>query len=218
MKRFCTAIFDMDGLMVDTEPLYFEAECEVARRYDRVFTREVMEKMMGHKASRSIEIMMETLAMEGSSHDIMTLRDTLYEELLLRGVQPMRGLLNLLDWLEAHGYRKAVATSSQPHFKDIIFDHLDLHRRFEVVVTGEDVSEGKPSPEIYQRVLHQLDLCPGQAVVLEDSAVGLKAAKGAGCFCIVVPNQFTRIQDFSAADLVATDLFHEDIRRVLEEG
>jgi HAD superfamily hydrolase (TIGR01509 family) len=203
----------MDGLMVDTEPLYFEAECEVARRYDRVCTREVMEKMMGHKATRSIEIMMESLAMEGSPHDILRLRDTLYEDLLVRGVQPMRGLRELLDWLDAHGYRKAVATSSKPQFKDIIFDHLDLHRRFEVVITAAEVSEGKPSPEIYQRALRRLGLPPEQAVVLEDSAVGLKAAKGAGCFCIIVPNRFTKDQDFSTADLVATHLSHEAVRR-----
>ena len=217
MKRFRAAIFDMDGLMVDTEPLYFEAECEVARRYDRVFTREVMEKMMGHKATRSIQIMMETLAMEGSAHDILALRDTLYENLLVRGVQPMRGLQELLDWLEGHGYRKAVATSSKPQFKDIIFDHLNLHPRFEVVITGAEVSEGKPSPEIYQRALRQLELPPEQAVVLEDSAVGLKAAKGAGCFCIIVPNLFTKNQDFSMADLVAPHLFHGTVRSLFTE-
>jgi len=217
MTRVHAAIFDMDGLMVDTEPLYFEAESELARRFDKTFTREVMRHMMGHKATRSIQIMMEILGIEGSIAEILTLRDTIYESLLVRGVNVMRGLLDLLHWLETHGYRKAVATSSKRRFKDIIFDHLDLHDRFEVVFTGCEVSEGKPSPEIYQRAVSALGLVPGQCVVLEDSGVGLTAAKRAGCRCIVVPNEYTEDQDFSSADLVAPDLFHEDIRRFIRE-
>jgi HAD superfamily hydrolase (TIGR01509 family) len=218
MTRVHAAIFDMDGLMVDTEPLYFEAESELARRFDKTFTREVMHHMMGHKATRSIQIMMEILGIEGSISEILTLRDMLYESLLVRGINVMRGLLDLLDWLETHGYRKAVATSSRRRFKDIIFDQLDLHGRFEVVITGGEVSEGKPSPEIYQRALHDLGLLAEQCVVLEDSGVGLTAAKRAGCPCIVVPNEFTENQDFSTADLVVPHLFHKDIRRFFEEG
>lgn len=212
MGRIKAAIFDMDGLMVDTESLYFQAESEVARRYGKPFSIDVMEKMMGHKAGRSIQIMMETLGIEGSTEEIEALRDSLYKDLLIKGVKPMNGLLDFLDWLEINRYRKAVATSSKPIFKDIIFNHLDLHDRFEVVVTAEEVSEGKPSPEIYQLTLRRLGLYPWQCIILEDSAAGLKAAKGAGCFCIIVPNQFTQSQDFSGADLVAPDLFHKEIR------
>jgi HAD superfamily hydrolase (TIGR01509 family) len=212
------AIFDMDGLMVDTERLYFEAECEVARRYGKHFTRDVMQKMMGHKAAQSIQIMIETLEIEGSPEEIEALRDTLYRDLLLRGVTPMRGLLTLLDWLEAHGFRKAVATSSKPEFKDIVFDQLGLHDRFEAVVTAWDISRGKPSPEIYQLAIGRLNLQPPECIVLEDSPPGLQAAKAAGCCCIVVPNPFTQSQDFTGADLVVSHLSHEDILgRFLED-
>jgi len=217
MGKVEAAIFDMDGLMVDTESLYFQAESEVARRYGKPFSVEVMQKMMGHKAIRSIQIMMETLGIEGSAEEIEALRDTLYKNLLERGVKPMSGLLDFLNWLETCGYRKAVATSSKGIFKDIIFDQLDLHHRFEVVTTAEEVSQGKPSPEIYQRALRRLGLRPRQCIVLEDSAAGLKAAKGAGCLCIIVPNQFTRYQDFSGADFVAPDLSHKNIRRFFQE-
>ena len=213
MGNVQAAILDMDGLMVDTESLYYQAETEVARRYGKTFSVEVMEKMMGHKARRSIQIMRETLGISEPVEEIEALRDTLYKDLLVRGVAPMSGLIEFLDWLEDRGYRKAVATSSKPAFKEIIFDQLDLHRRFEVVITAAEVSEGKPSPEIYQLALDRLALDPRQCVVLEDSFAGLKAAKAAGCFCVIVPNPFTRYQNFSEADLVATDLFHEDIRR-----
>jgi len=217
MGRVEAAIFDMDGLMVDTEGLYFQAESEVARRHGKPFTVEVMQKMMGHKASQSIQVMMETLGIEGSAKEIEALRDSLYTDLLMRGVTPMRGLLDLLDWLEANRYRKAVATSSKPIFKDIVFDHLDLHNRFEVVVTAQEISEGKPSPEIYRLTLGRLGLLPRQCIVLEDSVPGLRAAKEAGCFCIIVPNHFTQNQDFSGADLLAPHLFHEEIRYLFQE-
>jgi HAD superfamily hydrolase (TIGR01509 family) len=216
MARIKAAIFDMDGLMVETESLYFKAESEAANRYGKTFCMEVMEKMMGHKAERSIQIMRETLGIEAPAEQIMALRDMLYRDLLMQGVKPMNGFLELLDWLERQGFRKAVATSSKPMFKDIIFNHLNLHDRFEVVVTAEDVSEGKPSPEIYQVVLDRLGLHPWECIVLEDSAAGLKAAKGAGCWCIIVPNPYTQSQDFARADLVVPSLSHEAIRDLFQ--
>ncbi len=217
MRRIQAAIFDMDGLMVDTEDLYFQAESEVARRYGKSFDMEVMQKMMGHKAVRSIQIMMETLGIEGSAKEIEALRDSLYRELLIQGVKPMSGLLELLDWLEAKNFGKAVATSSKPEFKNIIFDQLGLEHRFEVVVTAEEISQGKPAPEIYQLVLRRLNLRPWQSIVLEDSFPGLRAAKEAGCFCIIVPNRYTQDQDFSGADLVSPQLSHPGIRRLFLE-
>ena len=122
MGNVQAAILDMDGLMVDTESLYYQAESEVARRYGKTFSVEVMEKMMGHKARRSIQIMMETLGISEPVEEIEALRDTLYKDLLVRGVTPMSGLMEFLNWLEDRGYRKAVATSSKPVFKEIIFD------------------------------------------------------------------------------------------------
>ncbi len=217
MRRIQAAIFDMDGLMVDTEDLYFQAESEVARRHGKSFDLQLMQKMMGHKAVRSIQIMMETLGIEGSAREIETLRDSLYRDLLVKGVKPMHGLFELFEWLEINGFRKAVATSSKPEFKDIIFNHLSLEDRFEVVITADEISEGKPSPEIYQLVLRRLGLQPRQSIVLEDSAPGLKAAKGADCFCIIVPNRYTQNQDFSGADLVTSHLFRREIRRLFQE-
>ncbi len=216
MGRIEAAIFDMDGLMADTEGLYYQAESRVARRYGKSFSVELMQKMMGHRAVQSIQIMMEHLGIRGSVEEIIALRDRFYKELLVSGVKPMRGLLDLLDWLETNGYRKAVATSSKPEFKDIIFDHLNLHNRFEVVVTGDEISEGKPSPEAYQLVLHRMDLSPQECIVLEDSPPGLKAAKAAGCFCIIIPNRYTEDQDFSEADFVASHLFDKNIQRLFK--
>jgi beta-phosphoglucomutase-like phosphatase (HAD superfamily) len=149
MGKVEAAIFDLDGLLADTEPLYFQAESELARRYGKDFTRDVMEKMMGHKALRSIQIMIETLGIDGPAEEILGLRDTLYRNLLMKGVKPMNGVSQLLNWLENHGYRKAIGTSSRTEFKDIILNHLGLYDRFEVVITGEEVSTGKPSPEIF---------------------------------------------------------------------
>ena len=113
MGRIKAAIFDMDGLLVDTEPLYFQAESELARRFGKEFTMEVMEKMMGHKAIRSIQIMIETLDIGGTAEEILALRDMLYRDLLVKGVKAMPGVFEFLDWLESDGYRKAVGTSSK---------------------------------------------------------------------------------------------------------
>jgi len=118
-------------------------------------------------------------------------------------VQPRPGVAGFLDRVEAAGLRLAVATTGSLAWVEPL---LELHfgrARFEVVVGGDDVKQTKPDPAAYLVALDRLGLEPTEAVAVEDSVPGLGAARAAGVPCVVVPNDYTRAQDFSGAALVA---------------
>jgi HAD superfamily hydrolase (TIGR01509 family) len=127
----------------------------------------------------------------------------LFVEMVLSGAVPARpGALRLLDELEAAGVRLAVATTGTATWVRPLLDrHFGLER-FESVVTGDEVRMIKPDPEVYRLALSRLGVRAGDAVAVEDSVMGLAAARAAGVRCAVVINDYTRDDDLSGADVV----------------
>ncbi|MBW1972042.1 MAG: HAD family phosphatase [Deltaproteobacteria bacterium] len=206
-------IFDMDGLMFDTESLYYETEKIMATKRGKIFSKELMHKMMGRKSLESIKIMKEELGLKESLGSLNKERESLYEKLLLKKAFPMKGLNDLLEIVLNLKKFLALATASKRRFVEILLNKFHLTHFFKAIITEENVLKGKPDPEIYSAVISKLDLHPNNCLVLEDSRNGLLAAKNAGCFCIVVPNQFTMSQDFSEADMIVSGL---DDKRIIE--
>jgi HAD superfamily hydrolase (TIGR01509 family) len=186
-------IFDMDGLMVDTERLYFASERDVAARFGKEVKDGVLWKMMGRKPVAAPEKLLE-------------MRDEIMRRKLREDLRPMPGLERIVG--DFHGtLRLAVATGATREFLDIVMDRLGLRDRFDVLQHSDDIVRGKPDPEIYVRTCSRLALPPGDCAVLEDSENGVVAAKAAGCRVIAVPSEYSRTHDFSRADFVAPDLF-----------
>src|ERR1700733_11076059 len=100
----------------------------------------------------------------------------------------------------------AIATSARLSFVDLIFGNLQIHRYFDVLQTSDDITRGKPDPQIYQMAMEKLGVTPGVSFVMEDSSNGSLAGKRAGAYTIAVPSQYTRSQDFSFVDYVASNL------------
>ena len=111
----------------------------------------------------------------------------------------MPGLLELLDLIESVGIPKAVATSSPRDYMQDMLGRVDLLHRFSFALTAEDVTQGKPHPEIYLMAARQLNVEPGRMLVLEDSEPGTRAASAAGALAVSVPNEHTDRGDFSMA-------------------
>jgi HAD superfamily hydrolase (TIGR01509 family) len=137
-------------------------------------------------------------------------KNDVFLELVRGNAIPVRqGIARLLDDLHAHGVRTAIATTgSRAWVRELLSVLLGEERlaRLDPVVTGEDCTRLKPDPELYLVALDRLGCAAGGAVAIEDSGLGLAAAKAAGLACVVVRNGYTRGQDFSAADLVVDDL------------
>jgi HAD superfamily hydrolase (TIGR01509 family) len=118
----------------------------------------------------------------------------------------MPGAAELIDRLERGRVPKAIATSSAREYVDTVFGPHGLTERFAFVLTCDDVTHGKPHPEVYALAAARLGLTPAEVVVLEDSVNGLRAAKAAGARCVVVPHAHTPRHELSAADAVVASL------------
>jgi len=203
----------MDGLMFDTEDLFQEVECKIAEKRGKKFTPAIKNKMMGRKIADAIRIMKEELGLDEDPHVLFQEFDLLYQAALRNEVQPRPGLFPLLDFLEKYSVRKAIATSSRKRWVDMTLTKFDLFSRFQVIVTGDDIEKGKPDPEIYENAVSALGLSPERCLVLEDAVNGVEAAKGAGCFVVAIPNEYTKGQDFSKADFITDTLESPELLR-----
>ncbi len=202
---FEAIIFDVDGVMVDTERLYVQTMRQVARRFGREVSDDTLARMMGRAPIESLRIFVSDLGLAEDPHELMALRERMMLQSFEQGLDPMPGLMELLEWARPR-LRLAIATGSPRRLLDVILDRLGIADRFQAIQSGDDITRGKPHPEIYQRVLGQLGLPPEKCVVIEDSGNGVRSGKSAGCHVIAVPNEATRGQDFSPADVVVPDL------------
>ena len=130
----------------------------------------------------------------------------------------MPGLLELLAALEKAEIPKAIATSSGRDLLDEVFGRFDLRCRFQFILTAEDITRGKPHPEIYLAAAERFGRDPQHTLVLEDSQNGCRAAAAAGALTVAVPGEHSRGHDFSAASLVVESLADSRLYEVLGIG
>ena len=199
-------IFDMDGLMIDSEQLYMKVQHELADRFNRTLTREIRQQMMGRKPIESLRFFVQTLDIPITAGKMLEIRTGMIKEGFSKEIIAMPGLFHILDTYFGK-LKLAVGTGSQKELMDMVVDRLNIREKFDVLQNSDDVENGKPDPEIYLKACGKLGLPPGECVVLEDSLNGIIAGKRAGCYSIAVPSEYTNDQDFSSADYIAKDLF-----------
>jgi len=199
-------IFDMDGLMIDSERLYFEAEREIGQKFDKTVKEETLWEMMGRRPIESVRVLVRDLGISASPEEILETRNVLMRRKLAADLVPMPGLHHLIDLF--YGQMKlAVCTGAEKEFLDIALDKLGIRDKFAVLQSSDDIVNGKPDPEIYLETCRKLGLAPQDCIVLEDSSNGARAGKRAGCYVIAVPTAYTCGQDFGFVDFIAPDLF-----------
>jgi HAD superfamily hydrolase (TIGR01509 family) len=179
-------LFDMDGLLVDTEPLWFEVETEVMARLGGTWTEADQQELLGSSLDNSVRYFLARAAVPATPAQIADwMIGGIVDRVRERGVTVMPGAARLVAEVAASGLPYALVTSSQRRFVDAVLSRAGL--RFPVVVTGNDVTRGKPDPEPYLLAASRLGVPPGRCLVLEDSITGVTAAESAGCFVIAVP-------------------------------
>jgi HAD superfamily hydrolase (TIGR01509 family) len=199
-------IFDLDGLMVDSEPLARQAWQAVLAEYGYELDQMTFDAMLGLRLADSSRLVKERFGLSMSIDEIVALRGRLLLDLVPGNLRPMPGLYTLLDAVEARGLRKAVATSSPRSYAPVALQEVGIADRFEVTITGDAVAQGKPAPDIYLGACRALQLSPTLCVAIEDSPNGVRAAKAAGMTCIAVPNALSRELDFGQPDAVYPSL------------
>jgi HAD superfamily hydrolase (TIGR01509 family) len=180
-------LWDLDGTLVDTEPYWIESEFELVELHGGSWSREHAMNLVGNDLLESGRYIAEH---SGIGLDPATIVEELLDRVVERVSQqvPWRpGALDLLADLHAHGVRCALVTMSYRRFVAPILERLP-DDAFEVVVTGDSVSQGKPHPEPYLKALATLGVDPADAVAIEDSNTGARSAENAGCTVLVAQN------------------------------
>lgn len=203
--RFRAVVFDMDGLLLDTEVLWQRAEEELFRRHGDRFTQGDKLAVMGTSFEVTARYFAERLGRsEEHGPELVDELGELMHSLLQKEVSSRPGAVELVARLRADGVRLALASNSSRFLVETALATAGLTDAFEAIVTSDDVAQAKPAPDIYLLACARLGIEPVEALALEDSAPGIEAAKAAGLVCIAVP-QFAET-DVSAADRVIDSL------------
>lgn len=208
-------VFDFDGLIVNSEDVYHQADTELLRRRGKVYEPTLRERMMGRPTEESLRVMIEHHALDDTPEALEIERSALRDALLAAHLEPMPGLLPLLDALDSAAIPTAIATSGKRSYVQYVLDRLDLPTRFGLVLTADDVRRGKPHPDIYLLAAARLGVSAPRTMVLEDSANGCRAAVAAGAFTVAVPNRHTLGHAFEGVRFVADTLADPRIRQAL---
>eukprot|EP01023_Acetabularia_acetabulum_P003372 TRINITY_DN11415_c1_g1_i1.p1 TRINITY_DN11415_c1_g1~~TRINITY_DN11415_c1_g1_i1.p1 ORF type:complete len:309 (-),score=55.28 TRINITY_DN11415_c1_g1_i1:275-1201(-) len=185
-------IFDMDGLLLDTETIYTQVQQEILQKYGKEFTWELKAKMMGRKALEAGQILIDDLGLQGqlSAQEFIDEREKLLDE-HFPNCQLMPGVQEVVSFLKKIQIPMAVATSShRRHFELKTSKHGEIFKLFELIVTGDEVSKGKPDPELFVTAMKRLGSSqPENCLVFEDAPVGVQAALNAGMKVVMIPDE-----------------------------
>jgi len=208
-------VFDFDGLMFNTEEIFNLSGRELLRRRGKEMTPAVLSLMMGRKSDEAFPLMIEALGLTEDPDMLRAEERAIFQDLLWKHVAPMPGLFELLAHIEDCGLPKGVATSSRRPYIESLLGHFQLMDRFDVTLTAEDVTRGKPHPEIYLTAAERIGVEPPEMLVLEDSEMGTRSAAAAGAVAVSVPHEHSRNHDFSTAFFIAASLHDPKIRQLL---
>ena len=207
-------VFDFDGLIIDTEGPGFISWQEIYQEFGKSLTLDDWRHSTGYVGGFDPAIHLERLlGRKLDWSELMPRRSRRNWELtLLAGVLP--GIKELIEAGKQSGIPIGVASNSEQGWVESGLKRLGLRSYIDVIVTRDMVLNPKPAPDVYLKVVETLHVAPWQAVALEDSEPGYRAAKRAGLKTVVIPNQFSERQNLSDADLIVRSALEVNLDRL----
>jgi HAD superfamily hydrolase (TIGR01509 family) len=182
-------VFDMDGVLVDTEHLWDEVREELTTEWGGRYTPEAQEAMMGMSSLEWSRYLHETVGLREPPE---TINAEVVRRMLARyevELPVVPGAVEAVRRLDGEGFRLAVASSSNRELIDAVLRRIELAALFEATVSSEEVARGKPAPDVYVEAARRLDVAPEKCAAIEDSASGIRAARAAGMRVVAYPNR-----------------------------
>jgi HAD superfamily hydrolase (TIGR01509 family) len=214
--KYRCVVFDLDGLLLDTEPIFEEVAERLLSRREKKVDACVLQCMMGSPARQALEIFRTHHELEESVAELSAECSQLFFEVLGdEAARLMPGALSLLERLEERQIPRAIATSSSTRYVQRILRPHGILERFQFVLTCDDVLQGKPFPEVYEKAASRFGHSPADMVVLEDSPAGLRAAKAAGARCVIVPHHRVPLDQITGADAIVPSLASPEFLAIL---
>lgn len=206
-------IFDMDGVLIDSQQLHYQADRRTLAQFGVNATQKEVEAFAGTANAERFTIYREQFDIAANVEEMVNYRDGVIRQLFWEsGIQPIAGVQALLEEICGLGYPLALASSTDRPMIEWILETTGLRSYFRVVVSGEEVSRSKPAPDVFLEVANKLRMSPSSCFVVEDSVHGIRAAKAAGMWVLGYRNPGSGRQDLSEADLQTDDFGKISVR------
>ncbi|HEY5478398.1 MAG TPA: HAD family phosphatase [Gaiellaceae bacterium] len=200
-------VFDMDGVLVDSEEIWDEARRDLALERGLAWPESAQHEMMGMSSLEWSRYMHERVGLAETPEEISAEVVRRLEDLYWRHLPLLEGAVQAVERM-AKRFRLGLASSSNRPIIELVLELAAIADRFEVTVSSEEVARGKPAPDVYLEALRRMEVAPARAAAIEDSTNGLLAARAAGMFVVAVPNPVfpPRSDALAGADVVIDSL------------
>jgi beta-phosphoglucomutase family hydrolase len=208
-------IFDMDGVVAETEHIHIQAEKKTMLRYGVRISEDELHEYTGTTARVMFAELIRKYKLDTTFEKIFDEKEEVMFKLLRKGVQPTKGVDDLILKLKHMKIKLAIASSSHRRMIEYVLNWLKIAQFFDSVVGAEDVSRSKPDPEIFLKTAQLLKVKPEECLVIEDSKLGVEAAKRAGMKSLGYFNPNSGKQDLSGADFWTDDFSKLNLEELL---
>lgn len=203
-------IFDMDGVLVETEPFHTRAVKEILEEAGIDISEDEILEYVGLAYPEKLKIIFSKKSTDRDIPELLKKIHQRYRDLIKGKVKLMEGALELIEKFSNNGFKIALVTASNDSQTSIVLSNTDMKKYFDIVVTSNDVKNKKPDPECYLLASKKLEIKPDQCLVIEDSVYGVTAAKKAGMKCIALTSTTDR-NKLKDADLIVDSLNEIDL-------
>lgn len=205
MPESRAVLWDMDGVIAHTAPYHLRAWQKVFKKRGVDFTEDEFRRHFGQRNDTIIKSVLGKVMSQEEIDTIADEKETSFRRRVKHNIKPLPGVIELMTSLRQHGFKIALASSAPTGNIQLITQTLGIDNYFQSIVAGRDVTEGKPSPQIFLLAAEQLGAKAENCIVIEDSVAGVTAAKRAGMHCLAVTNTNPR-SSLSEADLIVDTL------------
>ena len=202
-----TVIFDMDGVLVNSEPLHHEVSLVHYKELNIEVTNDIFATFTGNSNKMIYQKLKDRFELQQEIEDLILAKNNLFIDAFDKkeDLELMPGVKDLIIDLHKNGVQLIVASSSEMEIINKVFERFDLNQYFTHKVSGNDFPESKPNPAIFIKAASYSKAPIEECVIIEDSTNGIKAAKAAGIFCIAYKSEGVDSQDQSLADVIIYD-------------
>lgn len=208
-------IFDMDGVIIDSEPFHEKIERGLLEEFGEFISAEEYSSFIGTTDKHIWSTLKEKYDLEPSVEELITMKKKKLMK-IIHEIPLMSGFKEVLEYFYERNYKIALASSNSRRAVDHMIKQFNLEKYFIVTMSGNDIIHSKPHPEIFLKTAKKLNVRPNECLVFEDAANGIKAAESAGMKCIALDNPNSKKQDLSKADLIINNFEDFDIKRILD--
>lgn len=217
MSEIKTVIFDMDGVIIDSEPIHMKVEQDVFRELDLNISKEEHQNFVGKSGKEMIGGLIEKYQLDVTAEEVLReIRSRYLKEIKENNsLSPVKGVQETLQYL--YSQKELILASSATRTEiEWVFHRFDLDKYFSFSISGAEMERSKPDPAIFNKAAKLSKTSPECCCVIEDSRNGVLAAKAAGMKCIGFRNPNSGNQDLSRADLVIEDFIDTDFYKILD--